>query len=146
MEYASRAIGNAALTTGIVGAAGTLLGGAGGLMNLFGGGQRQSSDSGDRHVTRYEMGLWQEINAEKTKNAMLEAKGYTDAAIAGVQAEIGQQAVWNATQTGLINCLKGQVMQLQSMTQLMIPNRNISPGWGPTTVEPTPVTAAASGT
>ena len=146
MEYASRAIGNAALTTGIVGAAGTLLGGAGGLMNLFGGGSRQNADPGDRSVTRYEMGLWQEINAEKAKNALLEAKGYTDAAVAGVQAEISQQAVWNATQTGLINCLKGQVMQLQSMTQLMIPNRNISPGWGPTTVEPTPVTAAASGT
>ena len=115
-------------------------------MNLFGGGSRQNADPGDRSVTRYEMGLWQEINAEKAKNALLEAKGYTDAAVAGVQAEISQQAVWNATQTGLINCLKGQVMQLQSMTQLMIPNRNISPGWGPTTVEPTPVTAAASGT
>ena len=146
MEYGSRAMTIAGLTTGLVGTGLGVINGAGGIANLLGGGQRQPADPGDRNVTRYEMGLWQEINAEKLKVATLEAKGYTDAAVAGVQAAIGQQMVWNATQQGIIDCIRGQVAQLQGMTKTVIPNGNVSPGWGPIIVEPQPAAAAASGT
>ena len=43
MEYASRAVGNAGLTTGIIGTVGTALGalnGAGGIGELIGAGNR----------------------------------------------------------------------------------------------------------
>ena len=145
MDYASNGKANLAVTLGGIGTGLGAIASAGGLANILGvGGNRQPPDPDDRPVTRYEMSLWQQINAEKTENAVLRGQKYTDAAVAGVQAEIGQQAVWNATQQGVINCIRGQVAQLQSMTQLMIPNRNISPGWGPAVVEATSETAAAS--
>lgn len=49
----------------------------------------------------------------------------------GVQQQLNAQAVWNATQQGLIGCIQGQVAQLQQMTQLVIPNKSVMPGWGP---------------
>lgn len=130
MEYTSHAIGNAALTTGIIGTALGALNGMGGLAGLLGFGSRQNGDPGDRPVTRYEMSLIQENNAKDTEIATLKAQKYSDGLAAGLQAEIGQQAVWNATQQGLVGCLQNQIAQLQAMTQLMIPNKNIAPGWG----------------
>ena len=145
MEYASNGKANLGVTLGAVGTGLGAIASAGGLANVLGvGGNRQPPDPDDRPVTRYEMSLWQQINQRDTKIATLEAKGYTDAAIAGVQAEISQQTAWNATQQAVINCIRGQMAQLQGMTQLVIPNKNISPGWGNVEVEPMPVTAAAS--
>lgn len=80
-------------------------------------------DEGDRPVTRYEMGLWQQINEEKTKNALLEAKGYTDKAMFGVQAQFGEQAAWNAAQQVNINMMR---KQLDEVTKFTVPESAIS--------------------
>lgn len=89
-EYASQGVGNAGLVTGIVGSAGWLLNG--GLNNLFGGrnGIDMSSaamaaiaatalkDGDNKPVSRYEMTLQQELAAEKSRSALLEADNNTD--------------------------------------------------------------------
>lgn len=139
MEYASKNVANAGLATGIVGTALGAMNGVGGLAGLLGFHPNQPMSDGDRPVTRYEMGLYQEINAEKTENSLLKAQMYADKGDSGLQQQIGAQAVWNATQMGAIQMLQGQIAQLYSMTKLTIPNGNINPGWGGATVIPTPV-------
>lgn len=152
MEYASRAVGNAGLATGIIGTALGALNGAGGL-DLLNVGPRRPRDEGDIPVTRHDMGLYRELSEKDFKIASLEANKYTDQQVRelsdkmnakidafaaqtgmrfdGVQQQLNAQSVWNATQQGVLGCLQGQVAQLQSMTQLVIPNRSVMPGWGP---------------
>ena len=133
MEYASRAVGNAGLTTGIIGTALGALNGAGGL-NIFGSPRHES----DEFITRYDANMMRELQDKDRQIALLEADKYTDQKLAdfaekvnirfaGVEAQLGQQAVWNATQTGLISCLQGQVAQLQGLTKLVVPNSNVMP-------------------
>ena len=158
MEYASRAVGNAGLATGIIGTALGALNGAVGL-ELLGMGPRGRRDDGDIPVTRHAMGLYRELSEKDFKIASLEANKYTDQKIAdltaqmnmrfdGVQQQLSAQSVWNATQQGLIGCIQGQVAQLQSMTQLVIPNRSVMPGWGPVDIAALggTVTTASTGT
>lgn len=155
MEYSSRAVGNAGLATGIIGTALGALNGAGGIGELIGAGSRPRGpqNEGDIPVTRHDMGLYRELSEKDFKIASLEANKYTDQKIAdltekmngkiddvknqmgmqfaGVQQQLNAQAVWNATQQGLIGCIQGQVAQLQQMTQMVIPNSSVMPGWGP---------------
>lgn len=162
MEYASRAVGNAGLTTGIIGTALGALNGAGGL-DLLNFGPRRPRDDGDIPVTRHDMGLYRELAEKDFKIASLESNKYTDQQIrdlsdkfnarmdmqfGGVQQQLNAQAVWNATQQGLIGCIQGQVAQLQSMTQLVIPNKSVMPGWGPVEISAPggTVATATSGT
>ena len=149
-EYASRPVANTALGLSIGSGVLSLVNSAGGLAGLLGFGQRNapSPDPGDRPVTRYELGLIEENNALKDEIVGLKAAQYTDKAAAGLQAQISEQAVFNATTISTLGCIKQQVAQLQGMTQLVIPNRNVSPGWGSVEVTPAPLaaqTAAASG-
>ena len=130
MEYASKAVGTAGLSLGIIGTSLGALAGAGGLAGILGV-RPGSQDPGDRPVTRYEMGLISENNA-------LKAQQYTDMRANGLQQQISQQAVWNATQEGVLRCQAQQLAQLYSLTQLTIPNSNVSPGWGPVVVAPVP--------
>ena len=138
VTYASNAKGNLAVTLGAVGTGLAALRN-GGLDGILGG----NTDPGDRPVTRYEMGLIQESIAKSSEIAQLKAQMYSDNKAAALQAEISAQAVWNATQEGVIRCQAQQLAQLYSMTQLTIPNRNVSPGWGPVDVIPVPVLADA---
>lgn len=115
--------GQSTLNT-VLGAVGTA-GSMGLLSGLIGGNRNQQPQSdGDRPVTRYEMELWQKINEEKTKNALLEAKGYTDKAMFDVQAQFGQQAAWNAAQQVNINVLR---KQLDDVTKYVVPITSIDP-------------------
>ena len=158
MEYASRAVGNTGLATGIIGTALGALNGAGGL-DLLNVGPRRPRDEGDIPVTRHDMGLYRELSEKDFKIASLEANKYTDQKIAdltmqmnmrfdGIQQQLNAQSVWNATQQGVLGCLQGQVAQLQSMTQLVIPNRSVMPGWGPVEITAAggTVTTATTGT
>lgn len=70
-----------------------------------------------------------------TENQRLRSEQYTDRIAAG-------QGVINATQTAQIACLEKQVNMLYGLTKLVVPNSNVSPGWGP--AEILPVTAPAS--
>lgn len=145
-EYASRPVANTALGLSIGSTALGLINSAGGLAGLFGFGPRNAPppDPGDRPVTRYELGLVQENNALKDEIVGLKAAQYTDKAAAGLQAQISEQAVFNATTISTLGCIKQQVQQLQGMTQMVIPNRNIDPGWGPVEVTPAALAAKAA--
>ena len=80
-EFASKGVAGAALGTGIGGLALGVLNGAGGLLNLMGGancGGCGNGYAGSAMVNRYEMGLIQELSAERSENALLKADKYTD--------------------------------------------------------------------
>lgn len=144
MEYASKGVGNAGLTTGIIGTALGALNGVGGIGGIFG---NQPKHESDEFVTRYDVNMIREIMEKDRQIALLEADKYTDQKFAdfndrintrfsAVEGQLAQQAVWNATQTGLIGCIQGQVAQLQSMTKVVIPNGSVMPGWGNVTITP----------
>ena len=86
--------------------------------------------------------------------ALLKSNIYTDQKIAdvyerlntkisGVESAINTQAVVNATMTGTISCMQGQIAQLQGLTKLVVPNTSVCPGWGEVKVTiPTTTTGA----
>lgn len=135
MEYASKGVSGTALGLGIAGTALGVLDGLGGLTGLLGI-NKQAQTEGDRPVTRYELGLIQQINAKNDEITGLRGMQYTDHAIAGVQAQISAQTAYNAGVTANLTCIQGQIAQLQSMTKVVIPNGNVAPGWGNVAVEP----------
>lgn len=147
-RYASRGVGAAGLTTGIIGTAlGALATGV--VPNVLGGGGCHCNE--DHTVNRYEMSLQQEIAAKDNRISLLESNIYVDSKIAdvyerlngkigAVEASINAQAVYNATNTAALTCVQGQVAQLMSLTKLVVPNGSICPGWGDVTVSITPTT------
>ena len=86
--------------------------------------------------------------------ALLKSNIYTDQKIAdvyerlntkiySVESAINTQAVVNATMTGTISCMQGQIAQLQGLTKLVVPNTSVCPGWGEVKVTiPTTTTGA----
>lgn len=146
MEYASKGVANAGLTTGIIG---TALGamGTGIIPSLFGGGNCCNSDS--MPVNRYEASQSARIAELETEVKLRDANTYTigeigklrdyvDRRFESVNAQIGAQAVYNATNTAALNCIQGQVAQLMGLTKLVVPNSSVCPGWGDVTVSVTP--------
>ena len=105
----------------VLGAVGTGLGVLTGAGDLF----NRNADPNDRPVTRYEMSLIREAMAKDAEIAALKGQLYTDGRIAGVQGEIAAQAVWNATENGIIQAQAQQLAQLYRMTKLMIPESNV---------------------
>lgn len=145
MEYTSRGVGAAGLTTGVIG---TALGAmnSGIVGNLFGGNCGNVRTGGccneDHLVNRYEAAKDALIAELGMKNKLLESNIYTDGKIADVyerlntkfdakisclEAQIGQQAVYNATNNATIGCLSNQVAQLLSLTKVVIPKTSICP-------------------
>ena len=147
MEYASKGVANAGLTTGIIG---TALGamGTGILPGLFGTGGN-SCVSENIPVNRYEAEKNARIAELETEVKLRDANTYTlgeigklrdyvDRRFESVNAQIGAQAVYNATNTAALNCIQGQVAQLMSLTKVVVPNSSVCPGWGDVTVSVTP--------
>ena len=128
VQYATNGKGNLAVALGAVGTGLGVLAGSGELGNLLGGGRRNDNPE-DRPVSRYEMGLISE-------NTLLKANQYSDATAAGLQAQIGQQSVWNATQEGILRSQQEQLAQLYTLTKLVVPNDSVMPGWGSVTIKP----------
>lgn len=127
VQYASNGKGNLGVTLGAIGTGLGAMAGAGGLAGLFG--LQRDSDPENRPVTRYEMGLISE-------NITLKANQYTDAKASGLQAQIGNQSVWNATQEGILRSQQEQIAKLYSLTKLVVPNDSVMPGWGTVTIKP----------
>ena len=125
VQYATNGKGNLGVTLGAIGTGLGALAGAGGLAGLLGM-RPGGGDPGDRPVTRHEMDLYQIINDKNNKIVALEANQYSDKLAAGLQMQIGQQAVWNATQTGMLNLLQNQVTQLSTLAKLGIPENSIT--------------------
>ena len=83
--------------------------------------------------------LLHDITRKNDELVLLASQKYTDQAKDGLQQQISAQAVYNAEQTATMRCLNQQIQDLKSITQLVVPNRNVSPGWGPAFVGPMPV-------
>lgn len=151
-NYASRGVGNAGLTTGVIGTALGVLNG-GWLGNLFGGVNHCAGESAP--VNRYELGLEQKIASLESGIALRDANIYNDSKVLElykyidgklecINSKLCDQAVFNATQTAAMNCMGGQIAQLYALTKLVVPNSSVCPGWGNVTV--TPATAPAATT
>lgn len=149
-KYASRGIGAAGLTTGIIGTAGFGMQ----LLNaLLGGGNANCNCSENTPVTRYEMGMQQEIAAKDSKIALLESniyvdgkfndlRNYVDNKFAAVNDRLCAQAVHNANSDALLNCMQGQITQLMGLTKTVVANASVCPGWGDVTITPAAATGA----
>ena len=123
VQYASNGKANAALTTGIIGTSLGAIASMGGLAGLLGlNPQNQNTDPNEKPVTRYEMALIQE-------NTLLKANQYVD-------SKMLPQAVWNATQEGILRNQADQLKQLYSLTKLVVPNDSVTPGWGAVSIKP----------
>ena len=151
-SYASKGVGGTGLGLGIAGTALGLM--AGGLNNLglFNGGNNGCCSS-EHTVSRYEAGQNARIAELETEVKLRDANTYTDGKIlalyqyvdgkvSGIEAQICQQNVYNATNTAAIACIQGQIAQLQGLTKVVIPNSSICPGWGDVTVAPATTTTA----
>lgn len=160
---ASRGVGAAGLTTGIIGTALGVLNG--GIPNLLGGmgmgyngcngwnrGMPVVADCSDNQlINRYEAGMAAKIssleNEVKLRDAntytdqkLLELYKYFDGKLEHVDRKLCDQAVWNTAQTGTINCMAGQIAQLYGLTKLVVPNSSICPGYGDVTITPATTT------
>ena len=131
-HYASKALGGTAL--GIAIGSGVLGLANGGLGNIFSG-------NGNGHCngySRYDAEKDAEIASLRTDKKFLESTIYTDSKIADVyeklsgkisciEGQIAQQAVYNASNTNMLNCLSNQVASLMSLTKVVIPASSICP-------------------
>lgn len=152
-KYASKGVAGAGLGLGIAGTAlGVLAGGLNGT-GLFNG-NNNCGCSEDHYINRYEATQSARIAELETEVKLRDANTYTDSKIlalyqyvdgkvSGIESQICQQNVYNATNTAAINCISGQIAQLMGLTKLVIPNTSVCPGWGDVTVSPatTPTTA-----
>lgn len=140
MEYASKGVANAGLGFGIAGTVGTVVSllGGGALLNSLNPRYADGCCSENHVVTRYDAeksariaqleGELANKNAEiYTDKKSLELYQYIDNRLRGVEGQLAQQAVYNATNNGLIGCLQNQVAALQGMTKTVIPDSSICP-------------------
>ena len=149
-EFASKGVAGAGLGLGIAGTALGLLNGGAGLLNLHSG-IAGGCCSENTAVNRYELNLTQEIASKDARIGLLESQVYVDqkltevykdlnAQVNAIQAQLSQQAVYNATLNGTVSCIQGQIAQLQSLTKLVVPNTSVCPGWGSVNVTPATTT------
>lgn len=140
MEYASRGVGTAGLTTGIIGSALGLIN-SGGLGFLGGGAPAAAAamaNSDNTYVNRYELEKEQTISELQSQLAlrdantyqdqkMLEMYKYVDGKFSNVEAQLCQQSVVNAQVTANIACMQGQIATLQGLTKTVVPIDNVCP-------------------
>lgn len=148
MEYASKSVGTAGLTTGIIGTA--LGAAASGILPMFGGNGRtvMGANSGDL-VTRETFELAMKLASSESANALLSAELNTEKKMVEVfntlndkingvvsdQAAINSaQAVTNCATTSALAVAQNNIAQLMALTKVVIPNSNVCPGWGNATV------------
>lgn len=152
-EYASNGKANLATTLGAIGTGfGVLNGGLGNLGGIFG--THAPVNPENMPINRYEaeqQALIAELRNEVklrdanffTMGEMGKLRDYVDHRLNHIEGEIGNQRVYNATNTAAISCIQGQIAQLMSLTKVVVPNSSICPGWGDVTVTVAPTTAAA---
>jgi hypothetical protein len=154
-EFASKGVAGSGLGLGIAGTALGLLNG-GGLGGILGGncGNMYGAYGCNENVpaTRYDLGKEQKIAELETQIALRDASIYTDGKLNdlrnyvdrrfnGIEAQMCQQNVYNATNTAAIGCIQAQIAQLQGLTKVVIPNSSVCPGWGEVTTTITPAPA-----
>lgn len=138
-EYASKGVGTAGLTTGIIGTVGTaiatgLLGGNGGLGGLFGGNQNPAASP-----------IYQ-LAQKDTEIALLKSQQYSDNkdfAMAERFSKLESRVVAIETAAPLRDkILSDSILNLQATLSRiavpMVPNYALAPGYGPAFVAPMP--------
>lgn len=115
---------------------------ANGLLGGLGRNNGGCRNAEDTPVSRYEAAMMQELANKDGKIALLESNIYTDSKIADVYERLNnkitvikdeqnainlQQAVYNGVNTAAVECIKGQIAQLQGLTKLVVPAANICP-------------------
>ena len=132
-EFASNGVAGSGLGLGIAGTALGLLNGNNGILGgLFG---NNCVCSENMMVNRYELGQEQKIAELTADKKLLEAtiytdgklndfRNYVDGRIAGVEARINAQDVYNATNTAAIACLQNVV---NGITKTVIPITAVCP-------------------
>ena len=149
-DFASKGVAGAGLGLGIAGTALGLLNGNG-LPGLLGGWNNGAACHENMPVNRYEASQSARIAELETEVKLRDANTYTlgemnkmrdyvDRKFDKIECQLGQQAVYNATNTAALNCMQGQIAQMMSLTKLVVPNSSICPGWGDVTVSITPAT------
>lgn len=156
MEYASRGVANAGLTTGIIGTAGfglsllsNLLSGVNpAAVAAAGGGVCSENTPASRFELEQaekiankdmEIAYWR--GQDETNRKISDAYTQLESRINGLAAEVRdnkdaqtaintQQAVYNGTNTAVIGCMQQQITTLLGMTKTVIPNSSVCPGWG----------------
>lgn len=148
-EFATRAVGNAGLTTGIIGSALGVLNG--GLGNILGGNMNGENAAVSRYEAKQAARIAELESEVKFRDSsiyvdgkMLELYKYFDGEIKRVDGKLCEQAVYNATNTATIGCMAQQINQLLGLTKLVIPNGNVCPGWGNVQVSVVPTTTATA--
>lgn len=146
-EFASKGVAGSGLGLGIAGTAlGLLNGGWGNILNT-----NNAACSENVCVNRYELSQEGRIAKLESEIALrdaniyndqklLELYKYFDGEVKRIDRTLCEQAVYNATQTGAIGCIQGQIAQLQSLTKLVVPNTSVCPGWGNVTITPAATT------
>ena len=139
MEYASKGVGTAGLTTGIIGTAlGVLNGGGLNILGGMNGGTANCGCSENMVVNRYELAQEQKISDLQSQIALrdaniyqdaktLELYKYVDGKFAGIEAQLCQQAVVNAQITANIGCMQQSISALQGLTKTVVPIDNVCP-------------------
>jgi hypothetical protein len=138
-EYASKGVGSAGLTTGIIG---TALGAVNsGLLNgtgLFGGWNNNCGCSENIAVNRYEAAQSARIAELETEvklrdantftmNEMGRLRDYVDRKFSGVETQLCNQSVVNAQITANLSCMQGQIATLMGLTKTVIPINSVCP-------------------
>ena len=154
-EFATKGVAGAGLGLGVAGTALGLLNG--GLGNILGAGYNNHACncSDNMHVNRYELAQENRIAQLESQIALrdaniyndqkaLELYKYFDGEIKRIDRTLCEQAVYNATQTGAIGCIQGQIAQLYSLTKLVVPNASVCPGWGNVTITPSTTTTTGA--
>ena len=141
-EFASKGVAGSGLGLGIAGTALGILNG--GLGNILGMGCNNGC-SENMPVSRYELGQESKIAKLESEIGLrdaniyndqkaLELYKYFDGEIKRIDRTLCEQSVYNATQTGAISCIQGQIAQLYNLTKLVVPTSSVCPGWGNVTI------------
>lgn len=136
-EYATRGVGTAGLTTGVIGTAlGVLNGGLGNLLSGTGNGNCGCNE--DHWVNRYEAAQSARISELETEVKLRDANTYTlsemnkmrnyvDTRFSGIEAQLCAQNVTNAQITANLSCMQGNIATLMGLTKTIVPITNVCP-------------------
>lgn len=136
VERNTHGIAVGGLTTGVIGTAlGALNSGL--IPGLFGG-NAAAACSENMAVNRYELSMQNSLTnkdmeiaylkgRDAAKTDSLELYKYIDGRFTGIERELADQRVYNATNTAALNCMQGQIAQLMSLTKTVVPAANICP-------------------
>ena len=138
MEYENehnntRGIAIGGLTTGVIGTALSALNG--GLGNVLGG---CGCNGNAGYYSRYDAEKDAEIASLRNEVKLRDANTYTDQKLLEVYSfvnrkfdcvehEIAEQHTYNAVNTSMLNCVKGDVETLMNLTKVIIPASSICP-------------------